>query len=150
MKITKPTKYTLVTYLYQNSENPIAITMRIYYKQVEITHHPISLQKYSNVYKEEIKWINEYNVMDELYYLKPQIKLHVSQPTSIFIQISSKNHQLGGKLYRLKKNKDRLICDGDDIVITDLPKQYEICITETILEEGGDYVFVPHLYLFSY
>lgn len=130
----------------QNSNNPIAITMKLFYKQVTIKHHPIPLQKYSNVYKEEIRWKSEYYTMNELYYLKPQIKFHVTQPTPIFIQLSSKNHQLGGKLYKLIKN-ERLICDGDNIIITEMPTQFEINVIESSIEEEGDYIFVSYLYL---
>lgn len=131
----------MVSYLKDNNINYVPITMRIFGENLTIKHGPLSMERYEYNNEINIDWLKEYNSMESLYYLIPQIKIDISEDTYVFIHINCNDEKVGGILLESDK---RVFCDGDAKTIKKMSVQYNDNVCEEKLKKGK-YIFIPYL-----
>lgn len=108
---------------------------------MKISHGPLPMERFSYSTSVSLDWITEYNPMEQLFFMMPQLKIVIPQNTKLFIYLKCENERVGGSLF---KGDNRIYCDGDSKTVTQMAAQFNENVCEIDIEKG-EYRFVPYL-----
>lgn len=108
---------------------------------MKISHGELSMQRFAYTTKVSLDWITDYNPMEQLFYMLPQLKIVIPEDTKLFIYLSCENERIGASVF---KGENRIYCDGDSKTVTQIAAQFNENVCEINVEKG-EYRIVPYL-----